>query len=126
MGIMSGFTGNAGPVDPDEAAHEFGRILARGERVFAAFNWVRDAMLFTNGRLIFVDKQGITGRKIEYTSIPYRSISHFSVQTAGHLDSDAEMFIWINNAKNPIEKQFNSQVDIYQVQAILAAFVVSR
>jgi len=126
MGIMSGITGNAGPVDPNAAAQEFGRILSQGERVFAAFEFVRDAMLFTNGRLIFVDKQGVTGKKVEYKSIPYRSISHFSVQTAGHLDSDAEMFIWLENVKDPIEKQFNSSVDIYQVQSILAAFVVSR
>ncbi len=126
MGIMSGITGNAGPMDPGQATAEFSRLLSQGEQIYAAFDFVRDAMLFTNGRLIFVDKQGLTGRKIEYLSIPYRSITHFSVQTEGHLFAEARMHIWVDNLKDPIEKEFNNSVDIYQVQGILSAFVVPR
>ena len=126
MGIMSGITGNAGPKDPGEATTEFQRLLANGEKIYAAFDWVRDAMLFTNGRLILVDKQGVTGKKIEYLSIPYRSITHFAVQTEGHLMAEATMKIWIENVEDPIEKEFNDKVDIYQVQGVLAAFAVNR
>src|SRR4051794_31606654 len=61
MGFMSGITGNAGPMDPGAAASEFARLLSNGEGVYAAFDFVRDAMLFTNGRLILIDKQGISG-----------------------------------------------------------------
>lgn len=126
MGIMSAFTGNAGPMDPGAATAEFQRLLSPGEQIYAAFDFVRDAMLFTNGRLILVDKQGVTGRKIEYLSIPYRSITHFSVQTEGHLFAEARMHLYVDNMKDPIEKEFNAQVDIYQVQGILSAFVVPR
>jgi hypothetical protein len=126
MGIMSGITGNAGPMDPGAATAEFSRLLSNGEQIYAAFDFVRDAMLFTNGRLIFVDKQGVTGRKIEYLSLPYRSITRFSVQTEGHLFAEARMHIWVEDMKDPIEKEFNNNVDIYQVQGILAAFVVPR
>jgi len=125
MGIMSSMTGNAGPMNPSDANDEFARLLAQGEKIYAAFNWVRDAMLFTNGRLILVDKQGITGKKIEYLSIPYRSITHFAVQTEGHLMAEATLTIWIDNVKDPIEKEFNDKVDIYQVQGVLAAFAVT-
>jgi hypothetical protein len=125
MGIMSSMTGNAGPMNPSDANDEFARLLAQGEKIYAAFDWVRDAMLFTNGRLILVDKQGITGKKIEYMSIPYRSITHFAVQTEGHLMAEATLTIWIDNVKDPIEKEFNDKVDIYQVQGVLAAFAVS-
>jgi len=118
-------TGNAGPMNPSDANDEFARLLAQGEKIYAAFNWVRDAMLFTNGRLILVDKQGITGKKIEYMSIPYRSITHFAVQTEGHLMAEATLTIWIDNVKDPIEKEFNDKVDIYQVQGVLAAFAVT-
>ena len=124
MGIMSGMTGNAGPMNASDANDEFARLLAQGEKIYAAFDWVRDAMLFTNGRLILVDKQGMTGKKIEYLSIPYRSITHFAVQTEGHLMAEATMKIWIENVKDPIEKEFNDKVDIYQVQGVLAAFAV--
>jgi Bacterial PH domain len=126
MGIMSGITGNAGPMDPGAAAAEFGRLLSTGEGIYAAFDFVRDAMLFTNGRLILVDKQGLTGKKIEYLSIPYRNVLYFSVTTEGHLFAEARMHIWVDGMKDPIEKEFNDKVDIYQVQAILSAFVVPR
>jgi hypothetical protein len=126
MGIMSSFTGNAGPMNPVEAQGEFARLLANGEQIYAAFDFVRDAMLFTNGRLILVDKQGVTGKKIEYQSIPYRSILYFSVITEGHLFAEAHMQLYVDGIKDPIEKEFNDKVDIYQVQGILAAFVVPR
>jgi hypothetical protein len=126
MGIMSGITGNAGPMDPDAATAEFQRLLSQGEHIYAAFDFVRDAMLFTNGRLILVDKQGITGRKVEYLSVPYRNILYFSVQSQGHLFAEARMHLFVDGMKDPIEKEFNAQVDIYQVQAILSAFVVPR
>jgi hypothetical protein len=126
MGIMSGVTGNAGPMDPGAATAEFQRLLSQGEHIYAAFDFVRDAMLFTNGRLILVDKQGITGRKIEYLSIPYRNIRYFSVQTQGHMFAEARMHLHVDGMKDPIEKEFNAQVDIYQVQGILSSFVVPR
>ena len=126
MGIMSGITGNAGPMDPGAATAEFQRLLSQGEHIYAAFDFVRDAMLFTNGRLILVDKQGITGRKVEYLSVPYRNILYFSVQSQGHLFAEARMHLFVDGMKDPIEKEFNAQVDIYQVQAILSAFVVPR
>jgi hypothetical protein len=113
-------------MDPGAAASEFARLLSNGEHVYAAFDFVRDAMLFTNGRLIMVDKQGLTGRKVEYLSIPYRSILYFSVTTEGHLLAEARMHIWVDGMKDPIEKEFNNRVDIYQVQGILSAFVVPR
>ena len=72
-----------------------------------------------------IDKQGLTGKKVEYHSVPYRSITHFAVETAGTFDLDAELKIWISGNAVPIQKQFTKQVDIYEVQAILSHFVVS-
>lgn len=54
-----------------------------------AYQLVRDSFLFTNKRLILVDKQGITGKKVEYHSILYKSISHFAVETSGNSDPEA-------------------------------------
>ena len=84
MGFLDGLTGNASRVDPGAAAQEYGRLLAQGEPVHAAYQLVRDVFIFTDRRLILVDKQGMTGRKVQYHSIPYKSITHFSVETAGH------------------------------------------
>ncbi|MBW1601359.1 PH domain-containing protein [Streptomyces sp. JJ66] len=115
--------GNAHAIDPATAAQEYGRLLGQGEQVRAAYLLIRDTMLFTDRRLILVDKQGLTGKKVEYHSIPYRSITHFAVETAGTFDLDAELKLWISSNPTPIQKTFTKGVDIYEVQAILTQFV---
>ncbi|MEZ7006674.1 PH domain-containing protein [Streptomyces sp. SCSIO 75703] len=115
--------GNAHSIDPAQAQQEYARLLGHGEQVRTAYLLIRDTILFTDRRLLLIDKQGITGRKTEYHSIPYRSITHFSVETAGHLDLDAELKIWISGTAEPVEKTFTKGVDIYEVQAILTEFV---
>ena len=122
MGFLDGIAGNASRVDPQQAAQEYGRLLAQGEQVHAAYLLVRDVFLFTDRRLILVDKQGLTGRKVQYHSIPYRSITHFTVETAGTFDLDAELTIWLSGGQG-ILKQFGRGVDVYEVQALLATFV---
>lgn len=123
MGLLDGMMGNAGRIEPSAAQQEYAKLFGQGEQVYAAFLLVRDAMLFTNRRLIMVDKQGVTGRKVSYHSIPYRSITHFTVETAGAFDLDAELDIWISGSDEPVRQRFNRQVDIYEVQAILSHFV---
>ncbi|MGK8521838.1 PH domain-containing protein [Nocardia asteroides] len=122
MGLIDGLMGNAGRIDPAQAQQEYAKLLGNGEQVYAAYLLVRDAMLFTNRRLILIDKQGVTGRKVSYHSVPYRAITHFSVETAGTFDLDAELAIWIAGATEPLLKRFNRQVDIYEVQGILSHF----
>jgi len=78
--------------------------------------------IFTNRRLILVDKQGITGKKVEYLSVPYKSIARFAVETAGTFDLDAELKLWTSGA-DPITKEFNRLVDIYEVQSLVARYV---
>ena len=71
-----------------------------------------------------MDKQGLTGKKSEYHSIPYRNITHFSIETAGHFDLDAELKIWVSGQATPIEKQFNKSLNIYELQSVLAQYVL--
>lgn len=125
MGLMNGLMGNAGVMDPAAAGNEFGRLLGHGEQIQMAYQLLRDSFVFTNRRLILVDRQGITGRKIEYHSVLYRSITHFAVETAGSFDLDAELKIWISGNPVPIQKQFSKGVNIYEVQAMLAHFVAA-
>lgn len=122
MGLLSGLLGNASTMDKGEVTKEVGQFLANGEEVDVAFKLVRDLIVFTNKRLILVDKQGITGKKVDFHSIPYKSISHFSVETAGHFDLDAELKIWISGAQLPaISKQFKKDKAIYDIQKLLAS-----
>lgn len=122
MGLFSGLMGDASSVSVEKATKEWGRILGRGEQIVSAYKLVRDYIIFTPIRLISIDVQGVTGKNVEIKSIPYRSIISFSVQTAGYMDLNAELYIWLENQEEPIIKTFNSGVDIYEVQGILAGF----
>ncbi|MCD6077011.1 MAG: hypothetical protein K0R89_949 [Ramlibacter sp.] len=124
MGLFDGMLGNASKIDPAKIQHEFGQILAPGESVQHAYQLIRDYLVFTDKRFVLVDKQGMTGSKVEYHSIPYRSITHFSVETAGTFDLEAELKIWISGSPVPIQKQFNKKLSIYEVQAVLASYVL--
>ncbi len=123
--MLHGFLGNAREVDAVALQQDLDALFVEGEQVLRAFKILRDLFVFTNRRLILIDKQGITGRKAEYHSIPYKSISHFSVETAGTFDADAEMKIYIAGNPNPIEREFKRGTDIVSVQKTLAQFIVS-
>jgi len=125
MGIFSALLGNAGSVSHDELLKKYGQLLTDSEEIELGFKLVRDTFIFTNKRMILVDVQGITGSKTEYKSVTYKSISRFSIETAGTFDLDAELKIWISSEVNPsIKKQFNKSVNVYDVQKILAHHVL--
>lgn len=124
MGILGGLMGHASEIDIKSIEKEFEQLLADGEHVEKAYKIIRDSFVFTNKRLILVDKQGVTGKKVEYHSIPYKSITHFSVETAGNFDLDAELKIWIVGTQEPIEKEFKNDKNIYDVQKDLATYIL--
>jgi Bacterial PH domain len=62
------------------------RILATGEQIEKAYQLIRNLSIITNKQLILVDKQGITGNMVKYRSLPYKNVTHFSVETARHFD----------------------------------------
>lgn len=96
------------------------------EEIELGYKLLRDLFIFTNKRLILVDKQGFTGSKIEYKSIASKSISRFSVETSGTFDLDAELKNWISSEQQPsIKKQFNKSVNEYDVQKVLASYVLN-
>ena len=69
-------------------------ILINGEHAVAAYKTIRDSAIFTNKRLIVRDAQGLTGKKVEIYSLPYRSIDMWSIENAGTLDLNAEVELW--------------------------------
>jgi hypothetical protein len=123
MKILAALTGNASKIDAGKIQEEFAPLLAPGEQVEHAYQLVRDYFVFTKKRLVLVDKQGVTGNKTEYLSIPYRSITRFSIETAGTFDLDAELSIWLTGTAAPIKKRFNRNLNVFEVQAVLAGYI---
>lgn len=65
----------------------------------------------------------MTGKKVEYHSVPYRSISHFKVESAGTFDMDSELRIYLAGG-GEVYKQFGKKSDIGAVQQTLAHYVL--
>lgn len=126
MSLINAIFGTASQINPQQIQTEFAPILVDGEQVTGAFKVVRDLFVFTQFRLILVDKQGLTGKKVDYHSIPYKSISQFSVETAGHFDMDSELRIWISSNPVPVKKEFKKGTDIIAIQKYLATYVLSN
>jgi hypothetical protein len=125
MGIFSAMLGNAGSVSQEDLLKKYGQLLIDNEEIEMGFKLIRDTFIFTNKRLILVDIQGLTGSKTEYKSISYKSITRFSIETAGTFDLDAELKIWVSSELQPsIVKQFNKSVNVYDVQKVLAHHVL--
>jgi len=124
MAMLQGLFGNATEVNAKELQKDLEATIVEGETVVKAFKILRDLFVFTDKRLLLIDKQGLTGKKAEYHSIPYKSISHFSVETAGTFDMDAEMKIYISGNPTPIQREFKRGTDIVGVQKILAQFIL--
>lgn len=124
MGFLNHILGNATEVKLCEIQNEFSSILVEGEVLESAFKIFRDKWVFTNKRLIMENIQGITGSKREYHSIPYKFITHFSIETAGAFDDDCEMKIWISGIPTPYEREFKRGIDIKGIQQALASHVL--
>ncbi|MBF0694748.1 MAG: PH domain-containing protein [Flavobacterium sp.] len=124
MGLFNAIMGNASEVNIDNVRKEFMPILIDGEQIEKAFRLIKDMFIFTNKRLILVEKQ-LVGSKAEYVTIPYSSIIRFSKESAGILDLDAELKIWVKDEATPIKKQFGKSSDnINEVYKILGRYTL--
>jgi len=125
MGLFNKILGNASEVSSEKLQEKYGKVLITGEQIELGFKLMRDVFMFTNKRLILIDHQGFSGKKTEVLSLPYKSISRFSLESAGTLDLDAELKIWISSENSPtVSKKFNKTIDIYEVQKFLAEKVL--
>jgi hypothetical protein len=120
MGLLSGLMGNASEVDDSDLEKVLADTLIDGEQVQKAYKVVRDMFIFTNKRLILIDKQGMTGSKMEMISVAYSKITKFSKESAGHFDLDAELKIWVGSDPTPISKDFKSGDNINEVYRIIS------
>jgi hypothetical protein len=121
MGLFS-----AGDLDAGKATTEFQHVLLQGETILAAFRTVRDSILLTDHRLIYVNVQGITGSKVEFQSVPWRSVIRFSIETAGTFDLDADMKIWVSGEATPIQAKISRASDPHKIQRTMSEQVLAK
>jgi hypothetical protein len=126
VGLINNFLRNASEIDNTHTQGALESVLVPGETVSRAFKIFRDLFVFTDYRLIMINKQGLTGNKASYHTVLYRSITQFSVETAGSFDADCELKIWISGSGTPISKQFEKGTDVVGIQKLLAFFLFGR
>lgn len=124
MGLFNGLLGSISEMDVKKAKNKLDDFLIPGETIELAYALIRDYVVFTSHRLIIVDLQGI-GKKQEYQSIPYGSISRFTVELAGNFDLDSELDLYISAAAQPIVSlSFRGRESIKEVQRALAMAIL--
>jgi len=124
LGLFDGLLGHGSTVDPTDLNKRLNGVLIEGEQPQLAFKVIRDFFVFTQHRVILVDIQGITGSKVDYTSIPYKAITRFAVETAGTFDLDSELKIWVSGSTAPISKTLKKGTDVRGIQRALATGVL--
>ena len=98
-------------------------LLLQGERVIGAYRSMRDGVVFTDKRIIAVNVQGVTGKKKDFTSLPYSKIQAFSIETAGVLDLDSELELYFSGL-GKVKFEFAAQSNLVQIQAVIAAYTL--
>lgn len=111
------------PWDLAQAHGELNEILIADEIIHLAFKGMRDSVTFTNRRLIALNVQGMTGKKKDYTSLPYSKIQAFSVETAGTFDLDSELELWFSGLGR-IKLEFSRGVDIRGLNRLIGDHVL--
>ncbi|WP_020414216.1 PH domain-containing protein [Microbulbifer sp. SSSA007] len=111
------------PIDISSARDEFNKFLIDGESIFAGFKAIRDQVVFTNKRIIAANVQGLTGSKVDYTSLPYSRIQAFSVETAGTLDMDCEIVVYLSEV-GKVEFEIKGSFDLVQFNQHISKYVL--
>ena len=111
------------PADPANIGPSVAPLLIHGEEILSCFKGVRDFVVFTNKRLIAVNVQGMTGKKKDYTSLPYNKVQAFSIETAGTFDLDAELSLWFSGL-GLVRLEFKGRADLRQLSQMIAAYVL--
>ena len=111
------------PVEPESQLDRVAPLLIEGERIVAAYKAIRDAVVFTNKRVIAMNVQGITGKKVDYTSLPYSKIQAYSVETAGTFDLDCELDLFYSSIGH-IRFELRGGCDIRELCRIISTYVL--
>jgi hypothetical protein len=96
--LQGGLAANYSEVTIPELEKEYGMYLMDNEKITMGFKLVRDALIFTDKRIIMTDKQGATGVKMRITSINLLSVVNVTMETSGFGFDDSELtFTYISS-----------------------------
>lgn len=99
-------------------------LLIPGEQVLGSYTAIRDYIVFTDKRVISVNVQGITGKKKDYTSLPYSKVSVFSIETSGVFDLDSELELYFSGV-GMVKFEFTGASDIVAIGQAISSYILN-
>ncbi|MBQ7776752.1 MAG: PH domain-containing protein [Lachnospiraceae bacterium] len=102
----------------ESAAHDVLPLLVQGEQIIGVYKALRDYVVFTTKRIIAVNVQGVTGKKKDFSTLPYAKIQAFSIETAGTLDLDSELELWFSGL-GCVRFDFTGSSDIVRIGQLI-------
>lgn len=106
-----------------EYATQIEPILVDGEQILGSYKGMRDGVVFTDKRIISLNVQGVTGKKRDYTSLPYSKIAAYSVETAGTFDLDAELDVWISGV-GKVRFDFKGKSNVLEISKVISRYAL--
>lgn len=98
-------------------------MLVEGEEIISTYQSIRDGVVFTNKRIITINIQGISGKKKDFTSLPYSKIQAYSVETAGVLDRDSELELWFSGI-GKVKLEFITTANVAEICKMISEKVL--
>ena len=111
------------PVKDSDFSGMISPLFVNGEQIIQSFRGIRDGVVFTNKRIFAINVQGITGKKKDFTTLPYSKIQAFSVETAGVLDLDSELELWFSGM-GKVKFEFIAQADVSAICRMISEKVL--
>ena len=101
-------------------------LFVTGEELIAQYTAIRDYVVFTNKRIISVNVQGLTGKKKDYTSLPYTKIQAFSIETAGLFDLDSELELYFSGLGKVKFEFVDNKGELVEIEKMIAEYVLNK
>ena len=93
-------------------------LISEHEYISMGFSSLTYNLVFTSKRIIIMNAKVITKKKKEFTSIPYSSISYYSIDTEGFLKNSTGLEIFVKDL-GLLRIQFNSETDIKEIGKLI-------
>lgn len=111
------------PVDNRTYAADIQPMFVNGESIIGSYKSIRDGVVFTNKRIFVINVQGLTGKKVDYSSLPYSKIQAFSVETAGVIDLDSDLELWFSGLGR-VKLEFVSSANVAEICKMISDLVL--
>lgn len=110
-------------INADSVNRDIAPLLVNDEQVISAYKGMRDYVVFTSKRIIAVNVQGVTGKKKDFSSLPYSKIQAFSSETAGVFDMDSELELYFSGL-GKVRFEFTGASNIVQISQIIGSYIL--